>query len=154
LPHSVFLAYDYASSKKPLEVDQTWVDSFAKLHGKTLWIKPHFAPPSGSNPPEKSMTEPFWAARKEAAGGDIPGSLVLSELNIAGSHTTVAKGDVEKRGGVKNIQWKVPVLTNPSDLKSGTELWWAGGIKKKRTQVSLKLDVAGAKKQKTLEIKE
>ena len=151
LPHSINYAYEASGSKKPFEVEQNWVDSLAKLNGNTLWLKPHFVPPSPTTAPGKAMTEPFWAARKDYAGGDITPSLVLSSLNIAGSHTTVAKDVGEKRGGAKTYQWFVPVLTNPEELKCGTELWWAGGIKKKRPVEPLKLSLDSAKKQKTVE---
>ena len=155
MPHSAYSAYDYASGKKPpLEVDHAWVDSLAKHNGKTLWIKPHLVAPSGSTTPEKWMSEPFWVARKEAAGGDIPATLILSELNIAGSHTTTAKCDAANRSNANSIQWTVPVLTNPKPLKSGAELFWADGIKKKRKETAVKLDLVGAKKPKISDTKE
>jgi hypothetical protein len=155
LPHSALLAYDYASSKKPpLEVDHAWVDSLTKYNDKSLWIKPHLVPPSDSSTPEKWMSEPFWAARKEAAGDDIPATLVLSEMNSAGSHTTTAKGDPAKRGNANSMQWAIPVLTNPKALKNGDELWWAYGSVKKRKEKSLRIDLAGAKKSKISDTKE
>ena len=154
MPHSAYSAYDYASSKKPLEVDHAWVDSFAKFNGKTLWIKPHLVAPSDSITPEKWMSEPFWVARKDAVGGDIPATLVLSELNSAGSHTTTAKGDADKRANAHSIQWTVPVLTNPLALKSGAELFWADGVKKKRKEAAVRLDLDCAKKRKCSDTKE
>ena len=136
MPHSVNYAYDADSSKKgkTFEVDHLWVDSLSKVNGKTLWIKPHFTPPSGTLPRNKVMTEPFWAVRKveEQAGG---GNMVLTTLSIRGSHTVTWNG-VEPVAGT--MQATVPVLTNPTDLKKGDELVWAIGSKKKRKSAPIK----------------
>lgn len=148
------MAYNSASDKKSFEVDHAWVDSLTKYNGKSLWIKPHLVQPSESTPPEKWMSEPFWAARKEEQGDDISATLVLSELNSAGSHTTTFKGDAAKRGNANNTQWAIPVLTNPKALKNGDELWWAYGSKKKRKETCVKIDLAGAKKSKISDTKE
>ena len=147
LPHSINLVYDTGSGKKAFEVDHNYVDSLATVCGKQLWIKPQFLMPAKDNA-NKALCEPFWLVRKmdETEG---KGSMTLLEILTSGSISShpismsPEQDNFEPSRG--EIKLRIPVLTNPTDLKKGDELTWAFGSKKKRKLEPVKIAEKKAK---------
>ena len=143
LPRSHQFVYDTGDYKKGkvFEVEHAFVNSLQTVEGKTLWIKPQFAAPSGVLAANKAMTEPFWAVRKveEQVGG---GNMMLATLGTSGSMVTLYGAD---DGVASPLLTQAPVLTNPSRLEAGEELVWACGNKKKRPRVAVKATPAAKK---------
>ena len=136
--------YDTGSLKKPFEIEHSFVDSLTTVRDKQVWIKPHVVPPAANNA-DKVITEPFWLMRKMAAD-EGTGSMTLASIFTAGSVLSVASIPCGTGSGQEcfapsseEIQIKIPVLTNLTDLKKGDELTWAFGERKKRKLAPVKI---------------
>lgn len=117
------------------------VDSLTTFRDNKVWIKPHVVLPAANNE-GKVITEPFWLLRKMEAD-EGTGSMTLASISTTGSVASVPFGMGSAQEGLtpssEEILIKIPVLTNLTDLKKGTELTWAFGEKKKRKLAPVKI---------------